>query len=146
MNYVIIHILIASCFKLLPLILCREPPVIEIPEQGDLMGFYLKMFRTQKIVAYLGIPYAHPPIMEKRFSPPIVDKLPSWEGVRNATQVPFECWPETRKPIKQHDEIFFRMLGITTKTLDDPRFNEDCLFLNIHVPDGRFLFAIKRMI
>lgn len=82
----------------------REPPMVTIPGQGTLMGMYMKMFRIQRIVAYLGIPYAQPPVSEKRFMPPLVDNLATWEGVRNATTFPPLCWSDIRKPLKQHDE------------------------------------------
>lgn len=85
-------------------ICAREPPMVTIPGQGTLMGMYMKMFRIQRIVAYLGIPYAQPPVMEKRFMAPIVDDLGTWDGVRNATTYPPECWSDERKPLKQHDE------------------------------------------
>lgn len=82
----------------------REPPTVNIPGQGTVMGMYMKMFRIQRIVAYLGIPYAQPPVNEKRFMPPLVDDLEEWDGVRNATTYAPECWSDVRKPIKQHDE------------------------------------------
>lgn len=82
----------------------REPPTVKIPDQGTVMGMYMKMFRIQRIVAYLGIPYAQPPLNEKRFMPPLVDNLETWDGVRNATTFPPECWSDIRKPVKHHDE------------------------------------------
>lgn len=82
----------------------REPPTVMIPGQGTVMGMFMKMFRIQRIVAYLGIPYAQPPVNEKRFMPPLVDNLATWDGVRNATAYPPECWSDIRKPIKQHEE------------------------------------------
>lgn len=81
----------------------RDPPTVTIPEQGTLMGMYMKMFRIQRIVAYLGIPYAQSPVNEKRFMQPFVD-LAAWDDVRNATTYPPECWSDLRKPLKQHDE------------------------------------------
>lgn len=82
----------------------REPPTVMIPGQGMLQGMFMKMFRIQRIVAYLGIPYAQPPINERRFIPPMVDNLPAWDGIRNATVYPPECWSDLRKPMKQHEE------------------------------------------
>lgn len=123
--------------QMCPSVLGRDAPVVKIPEQGDVMGYFMTMFRTQKIVAYLGLPYAQPPINERRFAPPIVESLPSWDGIRNASQLPMECYSDSRKPIKQHDDIFQRMLGLNPKAKDVSRFSEDCLFLNIYVPDGK---------
>lgn len=114
----------------------REPPMVTIPGQGELMGMHMKMFRTQRILAYLGIPYAHPPINEKRFGPPVVDNLPSWEGIKNATELQSECWSDHRKPAKQHDEAFLRLVGTPAK-VNTSLYNEDCLYLNIYTPEGK---------
>lgn len=116
----------------------REPPSVMIPNQGLVTGLFMKMFRTQRIIAYLGIPYAQPPIYEKRFSPPVVDNLPSWDGARNATEFPQSCWADYRKPAKQHENMFFKLLG-TTRKKNVSLFNEDCLYLNIYIPEGEFL-------
>lgn len=120
-------------------VFCREPPIIEIPDQGEIMGFYMKMFRIHKIIAYLGIPYAQPPLKERRFQAPFIDNLPAWEGVRNATQVPFECWSDNVTQLKQHDELFLKLLGVdpSERANDGDRFNEDCLYLNVFMPEGK---------
>lgn len=118
-------------------VLCRDAPVIQIPDQGQIMGTFLRMFRVQSIVAYMGIPYAQPPIDDRRFAPPVVDSLPSWQGIRNASQLPVQCWSDDRQPKKNHDEIFYKILGIDPKQSDASQFSEDCLFLNIFVPDGK---------
>lgn len=115
-----------------------EPPIVNIPNQGEVAGVFLKMYRTRTILAYLGIPYAQPPTAEKRFQPPFVDNLPTWTGVRNTTELPAECWSETRKAIKQHDEAFLKLIGIDPKNKDKSRYSEDCLFLNIYMPVGKF--------
>lgn len=119
------------------LVMGRDAPVVQIPDQGQIMGFFLKMFRVQSIVAYMGIPYAQPPIDDRRFAPPVVDTLPSWQGIRNATQLPLQCWSDDSKPMKNHDEIFYKILGIDPKQSDPAQFSEDCLYLNIFVPDGK---------
>lgn len=157
---------IASC-PLLLLIICvrlclvsgaREPPMVQVPSQGMLMGAYLRAFRTQVIVGYLGIPYAQPPIDLRRFQPPVVDNLPSWEGVRNATTLPAECLQNPLKPRRKHEEAFASLIsksyGLTTQPTPPPpmmmmpttggqdepavsrHFSEDCLFLNVYLPDG----------
>lgn len=117
--------------------LCRDAPVVQIPGQGQIMGFFSKMFRTQTIIGYLGIPYAQPPIDHLRFAPPSVDVLPSWQGIRNGKNPPMQCWSDVRKPIKNHDEIFFKILGIDPKLSNNSQFSEDCLYLNIFVPEGK---------
>lgn len=117
--------------------LCRDAPIINIPVQGQIMGFYSKMFRTQTIVGYLGIPYAQPPIEDRRFAPPSQDPLPSWQGIRNGTIPPMQCWSDFRKPLRIHDEIFFKILGFDPRLSNTSQFSEDCLYLNIFLPDGK---------
>lgn len=118
----------------------REPPTVNIPDQGTLMGTYLKMFRTQTVIAYLGVPYAQPPLRHLRFTPPVVDDLPRWDGVRNASTIPPDCWQSTRRlELKKHDQTFRELLNKMKGKEDDDElhYDEDCLFLNIFIPDGR---------
>lgn len=117
--------------------LSRDAPVVELPSQGQILGFFFKMFRTQTIVGYLGIPYAQPPTEKNRFGEPLTTPLPSWEGIRNGKNPPMQCWSNTKKPIKNHDEIFFKILGIDPNMTDSSQFSEDCLYINIFVPDGK---------
>lgn len=124
-------------FCIIRTVLSRDSPTVHIPDQGQIMGVFLKMFRVQSIVAYLGIPYAQSPIEERRFAPPVVDPLPSWEGIRNASQLASSCWSDNRQPMKIHDEIFYKILGIDPKKSDSSQFSEDCLYLNIYIPDGK---------
>lgn len=113
----------------------RKPPIVSLAAQGQLMGCHLKMFRTQRIVAYLGIPYALPPIGERRFQPPVVDNLPRWEGLRNASELQPECWGDHRRQVKQHEEAFARLIG-TQKKWNPELYDEDCLYLNVYTPEG----------
>lgn len=121
----------------------REPPQVTIPDQGTVQGTFLKMFRIQTVIAYLGIPYAQPPIAEKRFTPPVVDDLPRWKGVRNASTYAPECWQSIpRSKRKRHDEIFNKLLHNAKPKDDDDddedrQFDEDCLYLNVYIPDGK---------
>lgn len=122
-----------------------EPPTVTINEQGVVRGIYLKMFRIQKIIAYLGIPYAQPPINERRFAPPVIYNLPSWDDIRNSTELLSDCWSDTRKPLKQHDEAFLKLIGATRKK-NITQYDEDCLFLNIYMPIGKIFHFIKSIL
>lgn len=113
----------------------RDAPVVNIPDQGQISGFFIKMFRTQTIVGYLGIPYAQPPVEEKRFMPP-AGPYPSWQNVRDGSIAQPQCWSDYRKPTKIHDEIFYKILSVDLKGADESQFSEDCLYLNIYAPDG----------
>lgn len=106
------------------------------------MGMFMKMYRTQSIVAYLGIPYAMPPVGMLRFRPPIVDNLPSWDGVRNGSISQPNCYQNTKLPKQKHTMVLNKLLN---KVMDldsmmmefsSDQYDEDCLYLNIFVPDG----------
>lgn len=138
-NYRFIFSVILLIFHQFRICVCREAPIVSIPNQGDIMGTYLKMYRTQTIIGYMGIPYAQAPIGPNRFVKPVV-VLPSWETVRDGTQMRALCWSDTSKPIKQHDEAFAKLLNINLKTKNNSIFDEDCLFLNIFLPEGKLGF------
>jgi cholinesterase len=121
--------------------MCRDPPTVKIDKQGTISGMFMKMYRTQSIVAYLGIPYAHPPIGMMRFSPPIVDELPKWEGIRNGSVSQPNCYQNTNNPPPKHTMVLNKLLNkmdinMTMMDMASDRYDEDCLYLNIFVPDG----------
>lgn len=144
------YLIVISALLICVVSSAREPPMVRLPEQGMLKGTYLKMFRTQLIIGYLGIPYAQPPTDERRFQPPDIG-LPSWEGVRNASMLPAECLQNPLRPRRKHEEAFASLVsksyGLTTNTGDDPaaerHYSEDCLFLNIYLPDGTSWYSIR---
>jgi carboxylesterase type B len=112
----------------------RELPTVEIPSQGTIMATRITKFRTQRVLAYLGIPYAQAPVDSLRFAPPVIHDLPSWTGVRNSSIQP-ECWQsEEDYNSKRHEVLFAALLP----KLEERVFDEDCLFLNIYVPDGEY--------
>ncbi|MEJ2201368.1 MAG: carboxylesterase family protein [Desulfuromonadaceae bacterium] len=81
-------------------------PVI-VTEDGPLRGVI-----SPEINKYLGIPYAVPPVGERRWTPP--QPLGGWQGVFEATQVGNSC-PQL--------DFFGNKFG-----------NEDCLYLNVYTP------------
>lgn len=87
---------------------------------------------------YLGVPYAAPPVGDKRFMPP--DQPASWSGMKNATHFMPVCpqnihntVPEIMMPI-----WFTYNLDTVATYIQDQ--SEDCLYLNIYAPteDGEF--------
>eukprot|EP00058_Branchiostoma_floridae_P008028 XP_002593516.1 hypothetical protein BRAFLDRAFT_101826 [Branchiostoma floridae] len=56
---------------------------------GTVRGTVVDVAGTQ-VNAYLGIPYAKPPVGELRFRPPVPPD--SWEGVYNATESAADCY------------------------------------------------------
>lgn len=80
---------------------------------------------------YLGIPYAQPPVGKLRFMRPVTDPLPSWNDVKNATQFAPSC-QQASGQLKLHEKLYKRLLP---PDVPDPGFSEDCLYLNIFVPN-----------
>lgn len=81
---------------------------------------------------YLGVPYATPPIGDRRFQPP--EAPGSWQEVRNATQFAPVCpqnlhgvLPEIMLPVWFSDSLDVAATYIQNQS-------EDCLYLNVYVP------------
>lgn len=110
---------------------------------GKLRG--LKMPLPNEILGpvehYLGIPYASPPIGERRFQPP--EPPSSWSGIRNATQFAPVCpqYLEDRFLLNDMLPVWFTANLDTVVTYVQDQ-SEDCLYLNIYVPteDGKSLY------
>ena len=71
-----------------------------------------------KVKSFLGIPYATPPVGELRWKAP--QPIAKWNGVKKATEFGNHCLQG-----KVYGDMVFR----------DPGGSEDCLTLNIWVPD-----------
>ncbi len=67
--------------------------------------------------AFLGIPYAAPPVGNLRWKPPA--RAAKWKGARKATEFGSRCMQGA-----VYSDMIFR----------DPGINEDCLYLNVWVP------------
>src|SRR5882672_10159531 len=90
----------------------KQPsPVVETKE-GPIQGFI-----ANGVTAFLGIPYAEPPVGNLRWQPP-KDRAP-WTNVRNATEFAPIC-------------ALITTLGVFS---GPPNNNEDCLYLNVFTPD-----------
>uniref|UniRef100_A0A8C7V300 Neuroligin 2b n=1 Tax=Oncorhynchus mykiss TaxID=8022 RepID=A0A8C7V300_ONCMY len=81
---------------------------------------------------YLGVPYATPPIGERRFQPP--EAPGSWQEIRNATQFAPVCpqnvhgvLPEIMLPVWFTDNLDAAASYVQNQS-------EDCLYLNVYVP------------
>lgn len=134
--------LIVLFLKLSTVFSAREPKQINLANQGTISGMYITRFRTKRIAAYLGIPYAQPPVDFRRFMAPEYTDLPQWEGVKNATMFTPDCMQsdpkkeDVQNPLNKHDELFMKLLD---SQMEEPRkkeYSEDCLYLNVYVPDG----------
>ena len=87
---------------------------------GALIGKTLNVF-GRKVYAFVGVPYAEPPIGELRFASP--EPVKKWSGLRTAFDFTPMC-PQVIIPNR-----IVEMNYITTN------ISEDCLSLNIWTPD-----------
>ncbi|KAL6088380.1 hypothetical protein STEG23_008591, partial [Scotinomys teguina] len=92
-------------------------PSVRIDPFGQLQGGsqVIKVGTSWKqVYQFLGVPYAAPPLADNRFRPP---ELLNWTGSWDATKPRASCWqPGTRTPTP-------------------PQISEDCLYLNVFVPE-----------
>ena len=91
----------------------RSDPVVV--ESGNLAGTQL----ASGVRAYLGVPFAAPPVRELRWRPP--QSLPAWHGTYHADRPAPECIQTLRARDINH---YF----------GDEATSEDCLYLNIWAP------------
>ena len=107
-------------------------PVIST-KYGELRGSYrtIESYGGLRVAQYLGVPYATPPVGANRFSP--TRTLSQWLGVHSATSFGPACpqrlpdpedpsLPVARRRLLRHYMGALR------------RQSEDCLYLNIYVP------------
>jgi para-nitrobenzyl esterase len=91
-------------------------PLVAQLDHGKIRG---KFINHGTVRAFLGIPYAAPPVGAKRWAPP---QPPSaWNGIMDATQYGHRCMQGRVFP-----DIQF----------EDASESEDCLVLNVFVPAG----------
>jgi para-nitrobenzyl esterase len=84
--------------------------------QGKIHG---KLINDGKVRAFLGLPYAAPPVGGLRWKAP--DPPAKWKGVRDATRYGARC---------MQAQVFKDMV------FQDSGLSEDCLFLNVFTPAG----------
>jgi len=85
-------------------------------EQGKVRG---KTINDGKVKAFLGLPYAAPPVGDLRWKAP--QPPAKWKGERDATKFGAHC-----AQVRIFDDIAFQDAGPS----------EDCLFLNVYAPAG----------
>ncbi|CAH1120860.1 unnamed protein product [Ceutorhynchus assimilis] len=106
--------------------------VVDIPNQGKIQGVELSKVRIQKIVAFYGIPYAQPPLGALRFAPPVTNPLPDWSHIKNDSDYQPSCL-QGKEDYKESELPFLQLLS----DIDFPsNISEDCLYLNIFVPNA----------
>jgi len=90
--------------------LAQSRPMATVAE-GDLVGI-----RDHGVRVFLGIPYAAPPVGERRWRPPA--PAPAWDGARDASRHGPAC-PQPEDRFSGHTPL---------------RQDEDCLYLNVWTP------------
>lgn len=87
-------------------------------EDGKLVGRYLTSESGRTIRAFMGIPYAEPPVGKLRFKAP--EKLKPWRG----------------NLLAQHEPPMCTQFDVVTKKSEENLVEgqEDCLYLNVYAP------------
>ncbi|XP_046679564.1 esterase E4-like [Homalodisca vitripennis] len=95
----------------------QDPPVVKT-KYGCVQGIYGTTRGGRRIVEFLAIPYAKPPLNELRFKSP--EPPVPWEGVRNASTEQSPC---------------LQQLVLIEAVRDVVSGSEDCLYLSVFTPD-----------
>lgn len=121
-----------ACFFLfLAGVLARSPPLVSLRNQGLIVGREVTVTRFQKSASFLGIPFAASPVDSLRFAPPKTKPLPSWDITYNGTYFRPACLQT--EELWQETHPLFEVIG-----MEMPEFDEDCLYLNVFVPECKF--------
>ncbi|KAG7473538.1 hypothetical protein MATL_G00096960 [Megalops atlanticus] len=92
---------------------------------GVLVGRQIRVKESaQTVFAYLGIPFAEPPVGVLRFSAPQSPR--AWQGLRDATAFPPLCLQNMNHTKRMWDFYAGRYPPLRT--------SEDCLYLNVYTP------------
>jgi carboxylesterase type B len=109
----------------------REPPVINIAGQGQVSGLEVSISKSQRATVYYAIPFAQPPVAALRFQPPVTQPLPTWSDKRTASSSAPAC---PQNPDPEYERLATSVLGSVSVEQ-----SEDCLYLNVIVPDGKYI-------
>ncbi|KAJ8256799.1 hypothetical protein COCON_G00189510 [Conger conger] len=94
-----------------------------LTEKGKVQGTRVPV-PGGSVVAFLGIPYAEPPVGDLRFRRPVPRK--AWSGVWEANEFSSTC--------HQHRDNMFPGFPGAEMWNPNTRLSEDCLYLNVWVP------------
>lgn len=105
----------------------ESDPLIVTTDKGKVRGLTLNSPSGRKVDAWLGIPYAQPPVGALRFRHP--RPVEKWQGIYNATKPPNSC-------VQIVDTVFGDFPGATMWN-PNTELSEDCLYVNVVVPRPR---------
>ncbi len=104
----------------------RRDDLIVNTDKGRVRGIRYHLPHLGKAVdAYLGIPFAKPPLQHLRFKHP--HPIDRWDGIFNATKLPNSCY-------QGEDDFFGPDFRGSNMWNPNTRVSEDCLYLNVWVP------------
>ncbi|XP_020279976.1 acetylcholinesterase-like [Pseudomyrmex gracilis] len=105
----------------------KDPLVVETT--SGLMRGFSRTVLDREVHVYYGVPFAKPPVGPLRFRKPL--PIEPWHGILNATTLPNSCYQERYE--------YFP--GFEGEEMWNPNTNisEDCLYLNIWVPQKAHL-------
>ena len=115
----VLHLLSVLTPFIVQAVAASEPSVIVKLEQGRIRGQLETSDRGSEYYSFYGIPYALPPIRERRFMKP--EPIGSWQGIVGGEVI--ECAQED-----SGREDLFNFGGVKL------RGREDCLVINIYTP------------
>ena len=102
----------------------RGDDLIVNTEKGRVRGIRYHLPKMGKVDAFLGIPFAKPPLDHLRYKHP--QPIEAWNSIYNATKLPNSCY-------QSPDDVFGEFRG-STMWNPNTRVSEDCLYLNVWVP------------
>lgn len=116
----LLSLLIPTCFSQ------NEADFIVQTRTGRVRGIRLPVPDRSYVTAFLGIPFAEPPVGRRRFRP--AEPKHQWSGVYDANAYPNACYQfvDTSFPGFQGSEMWN----------PNREMSEDCLYLNVWVPSS----------
>ncbi|XP_072111502.1 cholinesterase-like [Mobula birostris] len=103
-----------------------EEELVVTTKQGKVKGMSVNVL-SGSVTAFLGIPYAEPPIDELRFKKP--EPRRPWSGLWNADRYPNSCYQYVNSSSP----------GLPWEEMWNPntQLSEDCLYVNVWVPSPK---------
>jgi para-nitrobenzyl esterase len=116
-------------------------------KQGVIKGVH-----KNKVISFFSVPFAAPPTGDLRWKPP--QPALSWSGVRDCTVPgPAALQDQAFDPpgvvLSEFTANIFRIAGVDPKDISrtaPSAYSEDCLFLDIYVPEEAILSSKKKLL